>query len=325
MKSALITGIAGQDGSYLAEFLLEKDYKVFGFLLKDESLDRIEHLKNKITLIEGNLTDQESIKKAIKISNPDEVYHLGAISFMETTWKQPILTAEVNALGTLKLIEEAKNSKLFIASSCEIFSHDNELKTETSNISPENHYSASKAFSFYTSKIYRKKENKFICNGILFNHESSRRTEQFVTKKIISSAVKIKNNQLDFLELGNLDSRRDWGYAKDFVEAFWLILQQETPKDYIICTGELNSVRNFVEKTFKALNMPIIWEGEGINEVGKYNNKTIIKISKEFFRENETPPLQGNNSKIKSIGWKPKISFSQLINIMVTEEQKALK
>jgi len=333
MKKALITGIAGQDGSYLAELLLEKGYKVYGMILKDESLDLINHIKDKLALIEGNLLNQQSINKAVKQSMPDEVYHLAALSVVWKSWSQPILTTDVNALGTLRLLESIRkikpDTKIYNASTSEMFGKTDEIKTENSSFHPKSPYAVSKCFSHWISVNYRDSYNMFICNGLLFNHESPRRSRDFVTKKIVRSVVEIKNNKLDCLHLGNLDAKRDWGYAKEYVGAMWLMLQQNEPDDYIISTGETHTVREFVEHAFKIAGIEIQSNNKkGVEEqyIRKDNKKPVVKISKEFFRPVELIALRGSNNKAKEkLNWQPKTKFKELVKIMVEHEQKNFK
>jgi GDPmannose 4,6-dehydratase len=332
MKKALITGIAGQDGSYLAEFLLGRGYKVYGLVTKDSPLANIIHIKDEITLIEGDMLNQESLDNAVRTSMPDEVYHLAALSFVGASWKQPVLTADVNSLGTIRLLESVRkikpNAKIYNASTSEMFGISEEIKTENSLFHPKSPYAISKCFSHWISVNYRESYGMFICCGILFNHESTRRGEEFVTKKIAKGVVQIKEGKLNCLFLGNIDSKRDWGYAKEYVEVMWLMLQQEKPEDYIISTGDVHSVRDFLEEAFKVAGIDAESNGKkGVKEeyVWKSKGKVIVKISHAFFRPVELATLRGSNTKAKEkLGWQPKTKFKELVRIMVEAEQKQL-
>jgi GDPmannose 4,6-dehydratase len=328
MKKALITGITGQDGSYLAELLIEKGYEVYGFIRKNAPLENINHIKDNIKLIEGDLLDQEAIDNTIRISLPDEIYHLAAISFVGDSWKQPVLIGNVNALGTTRLLESVKNikpdAKVYHASTSEMFGLMEEIRNENSSFHPKNPYAISKCFSHWIAVNYRESYNMFICNGILFNHESPRRSRQFVTKKIVKFITNLKKGGSSCLHLGNLDVKRDWGYAKEYVEVMWLMLQQDKPDDYIISTGEIHSVREFLEEAFKISGIEIQSNQKSGNEeefFRKDNNEVIIKISPQEYRPVELVTLQGNNDKAKEkLNWEPKIKFKELIKIMVEYE-----
>jgi GDPmannose 4,6-dehydratase len=331
MKKALITGIAGQDGSYLSELLLEKGYNVYGLILQSEPLSFIKPIKDKLTLIEGNLLDQESLDNAIRIADPDEVYHLAALSFVGVSWDRPVLTGDVNALGTTRLLESLRriksDAKFYHASTSEMFGLTEEIRTEEALFHPRNPYAISKCFSHWIAVNYRESYSMFICCGIMFNHESPRRGGNFVTKKIAKSVVKIKEGNLDCLYLGNLNPKRDWGYAKEYVEAMWLMLQQDESDDYIISTGEIHSVREFLEEAFKAVGIEVESNGkQGTEEeyIRKDNGKRVVKISPEFFRPVELTVLRGNNDKAKEkLAWKPQVKFKELVKIMVEYEQNA--
>ena len=324
MKKALITGIAGQDGSYLSELLLEKGYDVYGLVLKSEALTYIKPHINKLTLIDGDLLDQESLDNAVIQSSPDEVYHLAALSFVGTSWAQPVLTGDVNSLGTTRLLESIRrikpDAKFYQASTSEMFGLTEDIKTENAFFHPRNPYAISKCFSHWISVNYRESYKMFICCGILFNHESPRRGDNFVTKKIAKSVVKIKKGQIDYFTLGNLDSKRDWGYAKEYVQAMWLMLQQDEPDDYIISTGEIHSVRDFLEEAFKVIGIEVVSNGKfGAEEeyLRKDNSKTVVKISPELFRPVELIVLRGSNNKAREkLNWQPKIKFKELVKIM---------
>jgi GDPmannose 4,6-dehydratase len=328
MKKALITGIAGQDGSYLAEFLLGKGYQVYGLLKSGTSTQLIDHIKDKIVLIEGDLLDQESLDKAIEQSMPDEVYHLAALSFVGISWEQPVLTGDVNALGTTRLLEAIRKIKpdcrIYNASTAEMFGLTSGIHTEKSTFHPKSPYAISKCYSYWISVNYRESFNMFVCSGIMFSHESPRRPENFVSKKIVKSVVGIKYGKIDCMYLGNLDVRRDWGFAKDYVEVMWLMLQQDKPDDYIISTGENHSVREFLEEAFRAAGIEVESNGKaGIEEeyLRKDTGQVVVKIAKEFFRPVDLTELRGSNQKAKEkLGWEPKIKFHELVRIMVENE-----
>jgi len=318
MKSALITGITGQDGSYLAELLLKKGYKVYGLVrrLSNPNYGRIEHILDKITVIGGDMTDQGSLMNAVEISKPDEVYNLAAQSFVGASWKQPVLTAEVSAMGTLKLLEAvrklAPKARFYQASTSEMYGNATKnIHEEQTMFSPRSPYAISKLFSHWMAVNYRESYKIFICCGILFNHESPRRGIEFVTRKITDGVARIKFGLSKELILGNLDSKRDWGFAGDYVEAMWLMLQQDKPEDYVISTGVTHSVRDFVKEAFKVV---------GISDWEKY-----VKQDPRFMRPVELNILQGNSQKaMDKLGWKPKVSFEQLVKMMVEKDIKRL-
>jgi GDPmannose 4,6-dehydratase len=278
------------------------------------------------------MLNQESLDNAVRTSMPDEVYHLAALSFVGASWKQPVLTADVNSLGTIRLLESVRkikpNAKIYNASTSEMFGISEEIKTENSLFHPKSPYAISKCFSHWISVNYRESYGMFICCGILFNHESTRRGEEFVTKKIAKGVVQIKEGKLNCLFLGNIDSKRDWGYAKEYVEVMWLMLQQEKPEDYIISTGDVHSVRDFLEEAFKVAGIDAESNGKkGVKEeyVWKSKGKVIVKISHAFFRPVELATLRGSNTKAKEkLGWQPKTKFKELVRIMVEAEQKQL-
>lgn len=312
MKKALITGITGQDGSYLAEFLLTKGYKVFGLTRRTSTVnnERIQHIEDKITLVQGDLLDQSSLSSALLETEPDEVYNLAAQSFVKTSWNQPVLTGEFTALGVTRMLEaiRAVNSKIrfYQASSSEMFGKVTETpQRETTRFYPRSPYGVAKVYGHYITVNYRESYNLFACSGILFNHESPRRGLEFVTRKISNAVAKISLGKGGSLELGNLQARRDWGYAQDYVEAIWLMLQQERANDYVIATGENHSVEEFVELAF---------ETAGVKDWRKY----IRANKKEFMRPAEVDYLVGDYSKArKKLGWKPKTTFKELVRIMV--------
>lgn len=314
MKNALITGITGQDGSYLAEFLLEKGYRVFGLTRRTSTVsnERIKHIQDKITLIQGDLLDQNSLATALLETQPDEVYNLAAQSFVPTSWNQPVLTGEFTALGVVRMLEAIrmvnKKIKFYQASSSEMFGKVVETpQTEKTRFYPRSPYGVAKVFGHYITVNYRESYDMFACSGILFNHESPRRGLEFVTRKITNTVAKIKLGLLPYLGLGNLDSKRDWGFAGDYVEAMWLMLQKEKADDYVIATGENHSVKDFVNLAFKFA---------GIFEWEKY-----VKTEKDLFRPAEVDFLIGDASKAaKNLGWKPKVSFEKLVQMMVEED-----
>ncbi|OFW55240.1 MAG: GDP-mannose 4,6-dehydratase [Actinobacteria bacterium RBG_13_35_12] len=315
---ALITGITGQDGSYLAEFLLDKGYDVYGMVRRSsvENFYRIEHIRNKLKFIQADLLDQLSIIDAIKESKPDEIYNLGAMSFVPTSWKQPVLTGEFTGLGVTRMLEAAKHMnkdvKFYQASSSEMFGKVREIpQNEQTPFHPRSPYGVAKVYGHYMTVNYRESYDMFTCSGILFNHESPRRGLEFVTKKVTYGAAKIKLGLADNLCLGNLDTKRDWGYAKDYIEAMWLMLQQDKAEDYVISTGETHSVKEWVESSFQCLDLD--WE--------KY-----VKIDKRFIRPADVDLLVGDYSKAeKQLGWKPKVGFKQLVKIMVEYDYDYLK
>lgn len=331
-KTALITGITGQDGSYLAEFLISKGYEVYGLIRRssnDPFVKISEEIKGKIKIVYGNLRDIASIQRAIEESNPDEIYSLAAQSDVGISFKCPEETMEINYYGVGRLVNAAmeKNPKVRIyqASTSEMFGKTNPPQNEQSPFQPVSPYGESKLKAHEDFVVgYRGKHNLFICSGFLFNHESPRRGEHFVTRKITISMSKIKLGLQDSFELGNLDAKRDWGFAGDYVEAMWLMLQQDKPEDYVISTGESHSVRDFVNATANALEMNITWEGEGLMEVAKdESGKIVLKINKKYYRPNEVDYLLGDSSKAKNIlGWKPKVTFDGLVEMMVESDCK---
>ncbi|QQG41017.1 MAG: GDP-mannose 4,6-dehydratase [Candidatus Levyibacteriota bacterium] len=320
MKKALITGITGQDGSYLAEFLLEKGYKVYGLTRRTSTVnnERIAHIQDRITLVQGDLLDQSSLSAALMETEPDEVYNLAAQSFVKTSWNQPVLTGEFTALGVTRLLEAIRtiNSKIkfYQASSSEMFGKVTETpQKETTRFHPRSPYGVAKVYGHYITVNYRESFGIFACSGILFNHESPRRGLEFVTRKITRAVARIVLGKQDKLELGDLNPKRDWGFAGDYVEAMWLMLQQEKADDYVIATGENHSVSEFVELAFQAVD---------ISDWKKYvaANKT------EHLRPAEVDYLIGDYSKAKKVlGWKPKTNFKQLVDMMVRADVKMEK
>jgi GDPmannose 4,6-dehydratase len=342
-KIAIITGVTGQDGSYLAEFLLKKNYLVYGCRRRSSSVSssyRIEHLYKSPELEKNfilkylDLTDSSNVNRLINEIRPDEIYNLAAQSHVGVSFEQPEYTSNVNAMGTLRLLEAIKINKLinktrfYQASSSEIFG-DTEEKSlnENSNFSPISPYSVSKLFSYYTVLNYRNGYNIFASNGILFNHESPRRGEFFVTRKIVLGLLRIKLGLIKTLYLGNLDSKRDWGHAEDYVEAQWKILQHSKPDDFVISTGIQTSVRDFIKKVAQKLDIRINFKGKGLNEVGiDQNKKVIIRVSKNYFRPLDVTNLLGNYSKAKRLlNWKPKKTLDNLIDEMIKFDLSNLK
>lgn len=334
MKNALITGITGQDGSYLAELLLEKGYVVFGLMRRKSKLDygQAEHLKEKINWIYGNMTDLSSLMTAVKKAQPDEIYNLAAQSFVSASWNAPITTAEENGIGVTNILEAIRlvkpDTKFYQASTSEMFGLVQEVpQTEKTPFYPRSPYGVAKLYGHWITINYRESYKLFACSGILFNHESERRGKEFVTRKITEAVAKIKLKQLDYVELGNIDAKRDWGHSKDYVKAMWLMLQQEHPDDYVIATGETRTVREFIEVAFKKVNMDIHWEGKGIDEIGKDSEGNIrVKINQQFFRPAEVDILVGNPKKAESqLGWKRDIEFDELVEQMVLNDLAIIK
>ena len=330
MKHALITGITGQDGSYLAELLLEKGYEVYGIMRRKSVVDygNVEHIKDKIHFIYADMTDPISLITAMKISQADEVYNLAAQSFVATSWEQPLATADIDALGVTNMLEAIRTVKpearFYQASTSEMFGLVQEIpQTETTPFYPRSPYGVAKLYGHWITKNYRESYDLYACSGILFNHESERRGKEFVTRKITDAVARIKLGVQDHLELGNMDSKRDWGHSKDYVKAMWLLLQQDHADDYVIATNETRTVREFVEVAFGHVGIEIEWEGTGVDEIGKdkATGKTIVKVNPQFFRPAEVDILLGNPAKAeKELGWKREISFSQLVERMVKND-----
>ena len=336
-KKALITGITGQDGSYLAEFLLNKNYEIHGVIRPASSFNRhridkiyldSNYHDTKFTLHYGDLSDSTSLNKILQRVQPDEIYNLGAQSHVKRSFDIPEYTAEADALGTLRILEIVrdikKQIKFYQASTSELFGNSKDsIQNESTPFHPRSPYAISKLYSYWITRNYKEAHNIYACNGILFNHESPRRGENFVSRKITISASRIKCGLQDKLFLGNLYAKRDWGYAKDFVEAMWLILQQEIPDDYVISTGKNYSVKEFCNYAFKCLDINLIWEGEGVNEVGidSKTNKKIIFVDPYYFRPTEVDSLLGDASKARKIlNWEPKTKFKELVNIMIKHD-----
>ncbi len=335
-KRALITGITGQDGSYLAELLVNKGYEVFGLMRRTslEPLLRLEPLvrKGKIKIIYGNMRDYASIREALKVSRPHEIYNLAAQSDVWVSFKIPDETMEINYLGLGRLVHEAMKQnpkvKIYQASTSEMFGRTNPPQNEKSPFQPVSPYAEAKLLAYEEFvKNYREKYGLFICSGILFNHESPRRGEHFVTRKITISLSKVKLGLQKSFALGNLDAKRDWGFAGDFVEAMYRMMQQKKPDDFVIATGESHSVREFVEAAADELGMPITWSGKGLKEVGKTKDgKVVVTVSKEFYRPNEVNHLLGDSRKAqKKLGWKIKTKFAELARMMAKADYERLK
>jgi len=342
MKKALITGITGQDGSYLAEFLLNKGYEVHGVKRRTSlfNTDRIDHLyqdphidKRNFILHHGDLTDTSSLIKIIQQVQPDEIYNLAAQSHVAVSFEVPEYTANSDALGPLRILEAIrilkleKKTKFYQASTSELFGKVAEIpQKETTPFYPRSPYAVAKLYAYWITVNYREAYNIYACNGILFNHESPVRGETFVTRKITRALTRIKLGLQKTLYLGNLDSMRDWGHAKDYVEVQWLMLQQKTPQDFVISTGQQYSVRDFVNVAAKELGFNISWRGNGVKEKGLVDGKVVIKIDKKYFRPTEVETLLGDASKAKEkLGWEPKISFKDLVSEMVKEDLKLAK
>ena len=342
MKIALITGITGQDGSYLAKFLIDKGYEVHGIKRRSSLINtnRIDHLyqdpyeKNRTLILHhGDLTDSTSLIRIIQEVQPDEIYNLAAQSHVAVSFEQPEYTANSDAIGTLRVLEAIrilkleKKTKFYQASTSELYGAVKEIpQNENTPFNPRSPYAIAKLYSYWITVNYREAYGIYSCNGILFNHESPVRGETFVTRKITRALCRIKLGIQENLYLGNLNALRDWGHAKDFVEAQWLMLQQKKPEDFVIATGKQKSVRDFVNLASKYLGIKIKWNGEGLNETGSFNGKDIIKVDPKYFRPTEVETLLGDASKAKKkLNWYPKISFEQLVKEMVDEDLKIEK
>tara|TARA_B100001059_G_scaffold152913_1_gene152582 strand:- start:994 stop:2025 length:1032 start_codon:yes stop_codon:yes gene_type:complete len=331
-KTALITGITGQDGSYLAKLLLDKNYTVYGTVRRgaSEKFSRLEFLeiKDKVKYIDFDLLELSNIQKVVKDIKPDEIYNLAAQSFVPTSFSLPILTSDINALGVIRLLDTVlnvnKGIRFYQASTSEMFGKVQEVpQNELTKFYPRSPYGVSKLFSHYMTINYRESYDLFACSGILFNHESPLRGNEFVTKKIVSSLAKIKQGKEECLYLGNIEAQRDWGHAKDYVEAMWLMLNAEKPDDYVVSSGKTTSVREFIEKTLDRLDFKYEWTGEGIDNtlIDKKKNKVIIKIDKKLYRPAEVDILIGDSSKIiNELKWSPNYNLNTLIEDMVNFE-----
>ena len=348
-KVALLTGITGQDGSFLAEFLIEKGYEVHGIIRRSSSFNtgRIEHLyldewvrdmkKDRlINLHYGDMTDSSSLIRIIQLVQPDEIYNLAAQSHVKVSFDVPEYTAESDAIGTLRMLEAVrilgleKKTKIYQASTSELYGKVQEVpQSETTPFYPRSPYGVAKQYGFWITKNYRESYNMFAVNGILFNHESERRGETFVTRKITLAAARIAQGFQDKLYLGNLSARRDWGYARDYVECMWLILQHDVPEDFVIATGEMHTVREFATLAFGEVNIELRWEGEGVNEKGidMKTGKVLVEVDPKYFRPCEVEQLLGDPTKAKTLlGWNPtKTSLSELVKIMVEHDMKFVR
>lgn len=336
-KKALITGVTGQDGSYLSEFLIEKGYEVHGIIRRNsvDYRERIAHLEghSKFHLHYGDLSDTSSLVKVIGMVRPDEIYNLAAQSHVQVSFDSPEFTADIDATGVLRILEAvritglADTCRIYQASTSELYGKVEEVpQSETTPFHPYSPYAVAKQYGFWITKEYREAYNMFCCSGILFNHESERRGETFVTRKITLAASRIVQCKQDILYLGNLDSLRDWGYAKDYVECMWLILQNDKPEDFVIATGVQHSVREFATLAFHFAGIELEWKGAGIDEIGinKSNGKTVVAVSKDFYRPTDVVNLWGDPTKAKrELGWNPtKTSFEELVRIMVEHDMK---
>ena len=340
MKKALITGITGQDGAYLAELLLNKGYEVHGIKRRTSLIntDRIDHLyqdphtkDRHFILHHGDLTDSSSLTRSIQLVQPDEIYNLAAQSHVAVSFEEPEYTANSDALGTLRILEAIRilglesKTRFYQASTSELYGMVQEIpQKETTPFYPRSPYAVAKLYAYWITINYREAYGMYACNGILFNHESPIRGETFVTRKITRALARIKLGLQDHLYLGNLDAKRDWGHARDYVEMQWLMLQQEHPEDFVIATGVQHSVRDFVNTAARELNMTISWRGEGVDEVGSIGGMSVVKVDPRYFRPTEVETLLGDASKArKKLGWTPKISFEELVTEMVREDLKS--
>ena len=341
-KKAIISGITGQDGSYLAELLLKKEYEVHGIIRRASTFNtkRVDHLYKdphergvNFFLHYGDMTDSSNMSRLIEKVGPDEIYNLAAQSHVKISFEVPEYTAETDALGTLRMLDAIKETgvktRFYQASTSELYGKARDFpQTELTPFYPRSPYAVAKLYAFWIVVNYREAYNLYACNGILFNHESPRRGENFVTRKITRAAVAIKEGVQDCLYIGNLDAKRDWGYAPDYVYGMWLMLQQDKPDDYVIATGETHRVREFIEKSFGHLGIAIKWEGKGIEEKGvnKENGKVIVQVDPKYFRPTEVEHLIGDPSKAgKELGWEPKVKFEQLVQIMTDADLEILK
>ncbi len=341
MKKAMITGITGQDGAYLAELLLEKGYEVHGIKRRSSSFNsaRVDHLYRdpheenvRFFMHYGDLTDASNLIRIIQEVKPDEIYNLAAQSHVKVSFETPEYTANSDALGTLRLLEAIRvlgfeqRTRFYQASTSEMYGLVRETpQNELTPFYPRSPYGAAKVYGYWITVNYREAYNIYAVNGILFNHESPIRGETFVTRKITRAVARFKLGLQDTLYLGNLNAKRDWGYARDFVYAMWLMLQQEKPEDFVVATGISHSVREFVERAFSEIGVDIVWEGEGIDEVGKIKatGKTVVRIDPDYFRPTEVDFLQGDPSKARQqLGWEPSVNFEELVSLMVQEDLK---
>jgi GDPmannose 4,6-dehydratase len=341
-KTALITGVTGQDGSHLTDFLIKKGYKIIGVKRRSSSFNtkRIDHIYNDIKQSKnfipyyGDLTDSSNILRIVQSTKPDEIYNLGAQSHVHTSFEIPEYSANADALGTLRILEAIrilklqKKTKFYQASTSEIFGNTGIPQNENTPFRPRSPYAVSKLFAYWTTVNYREAYGIFAVNGILFNHEGPRRGETFVSRKITRAVSEIAKNRREFFTLGNLNAKRDWGSAKDYVESMWLMLRAKKPSDYVIATGKSFSVKQFVEEAFKYINIKISWRGKGLKEVGynKQNGKVLIKVDPVYFRPTEINELRGDSFKArKELKWKPKTNFKELVKEMMISDLKEIK
>ena len=342
MKKALITGITGQDGSYLTELLLKKGYEVHGIIRRSSSFNtfRIDHLYKDESILNkslflhyGDLTDSSNLNRLVEKIQPDEIYNLGAQSHVQVSFELPEYTAEVDGVGTLRFLDAIRETgiktKFYQASTSELYGKVQEIpQTEQTPFYPRSPYGVAKLYAYWIVVNYREAYDIFACNGILFNHESERRGKTFVTRKISVAVAKIMLGLQDSLSIGNLDAKRDWGYAPEYCEGMWRMLQAEKPDDYVMATGETHAVREFIEESFDVLGEEIIWEGEGIDEKGilKSSGQMVVNINPRYFRPTEVDLLIGDPSKAKTnLGWVPKVTFAELVKIMVTADYNKQK
>ena len=341
MKKALITGITGQDGSYLAEILLKKGYEVHGIIRRSSSFNtgRINHIindvqyKDQFLFHHGDVTDASNLNRLLETIEPDEIYNLAAQSHVQVSFEIPDYTAQVDALGTLRFLDAIRETRLetkfYQASTSELFGKVQEVpQNEKTSFYPRSPYGVAKLYGYWIIVNYREAYDLFACNGILFNHESPRRGETFVTRKITRAAARIKEGLQDTLLLGNLDAKRDWGYAPEYCEGMWRMLQQDIPEDFVLATGEQHSVREFVELSFKELDIHIDWQGDRENEIGvdQTTGKTIVGINSKYYRPTEVETLLGDASKAKEVlGWEAKTPFSELVKMMVQSDWEKVK
>lgn len=342
MKKALITGITGQDGSYLAELLLEKGYEVHGIIRRASTFNtqRIDHIYQdpheenvRLKLHYGDMTDSSNLSRLVEKINPDEIYNLAAQSHVGTSFEIPEYTTDVDAMGTLRLLDAIKESevecKFYQASTSELYGEVQEIpQTEETPFYPRSPYAVAKLYAYWIVKNYREAYDLFAVNGILFNHESSRRGKRFVTRKITRAVARITKGKQDKLYLGNMNAKRDWGYAKDYVKMMWLMLQHDTPEDFVIATGETHTVREFVEAAFSHVDVDIEWQGEGVDEKGidKDTGKVLVEVDPKYFRPTEVDMLIGDPAKAKEeLGWEPEVKFKELVQLMVQSDVEAIE
>ncbi len=341
-KTALITGVTGQDGSYLTDFLIKKNYKIIGVKRRSSSFNtkRIDHIYNDVKQSKnfkpyyGDLTDSSNLLRIIQSTQPDEIYNLGAQSHVHTSFEIPEYSANADALGTLRILEAIrilklqKKTKFYQASTSEIFGNTDIPQNEKTPFRPRSPYAISKLYAYWTTVNYREAYNIFAVNGILFNHEGPRRGETFVSRKITRAVCEIYRNKRSFFTLGNLNAKRDWGYAKDYVKSMWLMLQAKKPSDYVIATGKSHTVKEFVQEAFKYVDIKIIWKGKGLKEVGynKKNGKILVKVDPIYFRPTDVHELRGDASKARrELNWKPTVKFRDLVREMMISDLKGIK